>query len=51
MQMLLVPMTDRGIQVDPQFAFTLDEVQRIAEVGLPNGFSTLFLKYELAVVI
>ena len=42
MQMLLVLMTEFGIQVEPQFGFTLDEVEQIAEIGLANGFSTLW---------
>ncbi len=42
MQMLLILMTEFGIQVEPQFGFTLDEVEQIAEVGLANGFSTLW---------
>ncbi len=42
MQMLLVLMTEFGIQIEPQFGFTLDAVEQIAEAGLANGFSTLW---------
>ena len=42
MQMLLVLMTEFGIQIEPQFGFTLNEVEQIAEAGLASGFSTLW---------
>jgi alkanesulfonate monooxygenase SsuD/methylene tetrahydromethanopterin reductase-like flavin-dependent oxidoreductase (luciferase family) len=40
--MRLTLMTEFGIQIEPQFGFSLDEVERIAEVGIANGFSTLW---------
>lgn len=39
---MLVLKTEFGIEVEPQFGFTLDEVERIAEVGFANGFSTIW---------
>ena len=35
-------MTEFGIQDEPQFGFALDDVERIAEVGLANGFTALW---------
>ena len=40
--MPLILMTEFGIQIEPQFGFALNEVEQIAEVGLANGFSTLW---------
>ena len=40
--MPLILMTEFGIQIEPQFGFAPNEVEQIAEVGLANGFSTLW---------
>lgn len=33
---------DFGIQIEPQFGFSFEDVKRITEIGLDNGFSTIW---------